>query len=238
MKYNEFIRPAGIGRKQVAFNTDYTPSPLFEAEKALNDAENTNPYIDAAVSVSGLSEAAAYSAATAAQKEVENFCFQSDSVTEFAFVGGPARFQFGRVIVSNPYITYDPRTQFITCRKPGWYFVTFFVYFTGVNANVDWSCALTPETTAIRFNLEEVHATTMDFNNVSKHCHLTGTGLFNVPAQINADWSQGERRFAITLTTTHMGLNTFTNLNTKVDFKVIYLGALPMSQRAIINTQV
>lgn len=238
MKYNELVRPSGIGRKQVAFATSVVPSELSAAESLLNTQEQTAPYIDAAVSVGAFGEAAAYSAATAAQNEVANFCFQSDRVTDFAFVTGPARFQFGRSIVTNPYITYDPRTQLFSCRKPGWYFITFFVYFTGINANVDWSCALTPEITAIQSNLEEVHATTMDFNNVSKHCHLTGTGLFNVPAQINADWSQGERRFSITISTTHTGLNTFTNLNTKVDLKIIYLGALPMSQRAIINTQV
>lgn len=235
MKYNELVRPSGIGRKQVAFATSVVPSELSAAESLLNNQEQTAPYIDAAVSVGAFGEAAAYSAATAAQNEVANFCFQSDRVTDFAFVTGPARFQFGRSIVTNPYITYDPRTQLFSARKPGWYFVTFFVYFTGINANVDWSCALTPETTAIQSGVDEVHATTMDFNNVSKHCHLTGTGLFNVPAQINGDLSQGERRFSITISTTHAGLNTFTNSNTKVDLKIIYLGALPMSQRALLG---
>lgn len=235
MKYNELVRPSGIGRKQVAFATSVVPSELSAAESLLNNQEQTTPYIDAAVSVGAFGEAAAYSAATAAQNEVANFCFQSDRVVDFAFVTGPARFQFGRSIVTNPYITYDPRTQLFSCRKPGWYFVTFFVYFTGINANVDWSCALTPETTAIQSGVDEVHATTMDFNNVSKHCHLTGTGLFNVPAQINGDLSQGERRFSITISTTHTGLNTFTNSNTKVDLKIIYLGALPMSQRALLG---
>lgn len=233
MKYNELIRPAGVGRKQLAFNTSVVPSVLTAAETALDEAENVTPYIDTAVSVSGLTEAAAYSAATAAQNEVANFCFQSDRVTDFAFVTGPARFQFGRSIVTNPYITYDPRTQYFSCRKPGFYFVTFFVYFTGINANVDWYCALTPETTAINATQSEIHATTMDYNNVSKHCHLTGTALFNVPAQIDGDLSQGERRFGITIGTTHAGLNVFTNSNTKVDLKIIYLGALPMSQRAL-----
>lgn len=235
MKYNELVRPSGIGRKQVAFATSVVPSELSAAESLLNTQEQTAPYIDAAVSVGAFGEAAAYSAATAAQNEVANFCFQSDRVTDFAFVTGPARFQFGRSIVTNPYITYDTRTQLFSCRKPGWYLVTFFVYFTGINANVDWSCALTPETTAIQSGVDEIHATTMDFNNVSKHCHLTGTGLFNVPAQINGDLSQGERRFSITISTTHAGLNTFTNANTKVDLKIIYLGALPMSQRALLG---
>ena len=47
MKYNELIRPAGVGRKQLAFNTGNVPSPLFEAETALNDAENvTNESIN------------------------------------------------------------------------------------------------------------------------------------------------------------------------------------------------
>lgn len=235
MKYNELIRPAGVGRKQLAFNTGNVPSPLFEAETALNDAENVAPYIDAAVSVSGLSEAAAYSAATATQKAVENFCFQSDQVQEFAFVGAPARFQFGRQIITNPFISYDPRTQYFTCRKPGFYLVTFFVYFNGINANVDWYCALTPETNGINAVQSEIYAQTMDYDNVSKHCHLTGSALFNVPAQIDGTTSQGERRFSITIGTTHTGLNTFTNGNTKVDLKIIYLGALTMSERAIFT---
>lgn len=234
MKFNELVRPAGIGRKQVAFSTSNVPSPLFEAETALNNAENENPYIDAAVSVSALSEAAAYSAATASQNDVQNFCFQMDTVTEFAFVGN-ARFQFGRQTVSNPYITYDPRTQFFSCRKPGWYFVTFFVYFNGINANVDWGCALVPESTAISSATNEIYPQTMDYDNVSKHCHLTGSALFNVPSQVDGEFSQGERRFGININTTHTGLNVFSNANTKLDFKIIYLGALPISQRAIIS---
>jgi hypothetical protein len=235
MKYNELIRPAGVGRKQVAFQTSTVPSVLSAAETLLNEEQTNVPNINTAVSIGAFSESAAYSAATAAQNEVSNFCFQSDRVTDFAFVGGPARFQFGRSIVTNPLITYDPRSQFFSCRKPGWYFVTFFVYFTGINANVDWSCALTPETTAIGSGVDEIHATTMDFNNVAKHCHLSGSALFNVPAQIDGDLSQGERRFAISITTTHTGLNVFTNSNTKVDCKIIYLGALPMSQRALTS---
>lgn len=231
MKYNELIRPAGVGRKQIAFSTNNIPSPLFEAETALNDAENTTPYIDAAVSVSGLSEAAAYSAATATQKAVENFVFEMDTLTDFAFVGAPARFQFGRQIITNPYITYDPRTQFFTCRKPGFYLVKMFVNYTGVNGNHDWYISMVPESNQVSFNTFEMVASYMDFHNVYKHCQLNGTAIFNVPTQVNRGF-QGERRFSINIGTSHTGLNVLTNANTKLDLQIIYLGALTMSERA------
>lgn len=231
MKYNELIRPAGVGRKQLAFNTGNVPSPLFEAETALNDAENVVPYIDAAVSVSGLSEAAAYSAATATQKAVENFVFEIDTLTDFAFVGVPARFQFGRQIITNPYITYDPRTQYFTCRKPGFYLVKMFVNYTGVNGNYDWYVSMVTESNQVSTNTFERVAAFMDFHNVYKHCQLNGTAIFNVPTQTDGGF-QGERRFSINIGTSHTGLNVLTNANTKLDLQIIYLGALTMSERA------
>lgn len=230
MKFNELVRPAGIGRKQVAFSTSNVPSPLFEAETALNSAENTNPYIDASVSVSAFAEVAAYSAAIATQNDVQNFVFEMDTLTDFAFVGVPARFQFNRQIITNPYITYDPRTQFFTCRKPGFYLVKMFVNYTGVNGNYDWYISLVPESNQVSNYTFERVAEYMDYHNVYKHCQLNGTALFNVPTQTDGG-RQGERRFSINIGTSHTGLNTFTNSNTKLSLQIIYLGALAMSER-------
>lgn len=236
MKYNELIRPAGVGRKQVAFNTDYTPSPLFEAETALNNAENANPYIDAAVSVSGLSEAAAYSAATATQKAVENFVFEMSAIPSFTWVptaGAPeVRLPFAGVNVACPFITYDSRVNRFTLRKPGWYMVRAWFYYNGTNGNYDWWLSIAPESVNITDNDIESYPRYMDYRNVYKHPSLHGAAFINVPAQYDAG-GRSEKRFGINLGTTFAGPHTHTTVNTKVGLQIQYMGALTMSERVV-----
>lgn len=241
MKYNELIRPAGVGRKQVAFNTDYTPSPLFEAEKALNDAENANPYIDASVSVSGLSEAAAYSAATATQKEVENFVFEMSAIESFTWVptaGVPeVRIPFAGVNILCPFITYDRRVNRFTLRKAGWYMVRVWFWYNGSNGNYDWWLSFAPESVNVTWNTLENYPRYMDYRNVYKHPSLHGTAFVNVPSQ-SVQGGQGEKRFGVNLGTTFTGPHTHTISNTLIGLQIQYLGALPMSERVIYEVGV
>lgn len=241
MKFNELIKPAGIGRKQLAFNTGNIPNPLFAAETALNDAENTTPYIDAAVSVSGLSEAAAYSAATATQNAVENFVYEADQITNFSWIptsGNPEiRIPFARPTIKSPYITYDARLNRFSLRKPGWYLINTWFFFDGANGNYDWWLSFAPENiNIIPGGVYETYPRYMDYHNVYKHPSLKGSAIFNVPAQIDGSLSQGERSFGINLGTTFGGAKTHTNTNTKIGIQIIYLGALTMSERVINYT--
>lgn len=238
MKFNELIKPAGIGRKQVAFNTGNNSSPLAEAETALNDAKNFAPYIDAAVSVSGLSEAAAYSAATATKTAVENFVFEADQITDFTWAptaGNPEiRISFARPTIKSPYITYDARSNRCSLRKPGWYIINCWFFYNGSNGNHDWWLSFAPENiNIIAGGSFERYPRYMDYQNVYKHPSLKGSAIFNVPAQIDGKDSQGERRFGINLGTTFGGAKTHTNTNTKIGIQIIYLGALTMSERVI-----
>lgn len=234
MRYNELIRPGGIGRKQVAFNTSVTPSELSAAEDVINNQTDTATIDDTIVGMSAIGEVAAYSAATATQNEVQNFCYELDSLKDFAFVGAAVPFQFDREIIKNPFISYDPRSQFFTLRKPGWYWVKMFVHFTGINGNYDWWLSLYPETANLSATVGELFPEYMAFNNVYKHCNLNGTALINIPQQIDGG-VDARNRFGIKIGTTHTGLNTFTTANTKVGLQIIYLGALPISTRQTYN---
>jgi hypothetical protein len=234
MKRNELVRPAGIGRKQVAFSTSVTPSPLSQAVDDLNTLELTAQSLDTVTGVTGFAESAAYSAATATQNAVQNFPFEVTGIREFWFVGSAnIQWNFNTYTIVNPYIFYDPRLQEFTLRKPGWYYIKCMLFTTATNANVDWWVSLiTP--TALTAGLSERHAQYMDYTNAYKHCHLNGSALLNVPTQ-NGQWPQGERKFSLQLGTTHAGSQTLTTANTKANLQIIYLGALPISERATIT---
>ena len=233
MRYNELVRPAGIGRKQVAFNTSVTPSELSIAEAMLNTEDTTAQFNDGMVSVAGLSEAAAYSAATSTETAVQNFCLEIDQVKNYSFYSD-APIQFGRLCVKTPFIDYDERSQQFYCRKPGWYFVKCFIHFDGVLGNYDWYMYLNTNK-QVGANTYETYPQYMAYANVYKHCALNGTALYNVPVQSDTDNNANVRPFQIYLGTTHGGMNTLTNANTKLGLQIIYLGELFNSERVLYS---
>jgi hypothetical protein len=184
--------------------------------------------------VTGFAESAAYSAATATQNAVRNFPFEITGVREFWFIGSAnIQWNFNNYTILNPYVSYDERLQEFTLRKPGWYYIKCMIFTTATNGNYDWWVKLiTPITLAPA--LSERYPLYMDYTNAYKHCHLNGSALLNVPTQ-NEQWPQGERKFSVQIGTSHTGSQTITPLNTQANLQIIYLGALPMSERATIT---
>ena len=231
MKFNEPVRPAGIGRKQVAFNTVNIPNGLSQAETDIIDIEQKADIAEAISNTTGFAESAAYSAATAAQNEVSNFCFETTGIADTWFIGSVNVNWSPSATVFNPYVFYDTRTQEFVLRKAGWYYINVFLFSSATNGAYDWWISLQTNTNnGAGFN--ERIPTYIDYNNVPKHCHLNGGILYNVPMQNNG--VQGERRVLFRLGTTHTGSQTLTNTNTFANLQIIYLGALPMSERALI----
>jgi hypothetical protein len=230
MRFNELVRPAGIGRKQVAFDTSNVPSVLTQAETDVNNLEQTAQQTDAITSVTGFAESAAYSAATATQNEVRNFCYETTGIADTWFIGSVNINWRQSATVSNPFVFYDTRTQEFVLRKAGWYYINVFLYTTATNGAYDWWVSLqTNPSGPPGFN--ERAPTYIDYNHVSKYCHLNGGILYNSPTQ--GIGGQGERRILFRLGTTHAGSQTLTSANTIANLQIIYLGALPMSERAL-----
>jgi len=231
MRFNELVRPAGIGRKQVAFDTSNVPSVLTQAETDVNNLEQTAQQTDAITSVTGFAESAAYSAATATQNEVRNFCYETTGIADTWFIGSVnINWSPSGATVNNPYVFYDTRTQEFVLRKSGWYYINVFLFTTATNGAYDWWVSL-QTTTNNGAGFNERIPTYIDYNHVSKYCHLNGGILYNVPMQNNG--VQGERRILFRLGTSHTGSQTLTSANTKANLQIVYLGALPMSERAL-----
>ena len=232
MKQNESIRSGGIGRKQLAWNSNKDISEQTILEDIINTeissyVANTHATLE---QTTGFAESAAYSAATAAQNEVSNFCFETTGIAETWFIGSANVNWSPSATVSNPYVFYDTRTQQFVLRKAGWYYINVFLFTSATNGAYDWWISLQTDPTGPPGFNERI-PTYIDYNNVSKHCHLNGGILYNAPTQ--GIGGQGERRILFRLGTTHAGSQTLTSANTIANLQIIYLGALPMSQRAL-----
>ena len=93
MKYNEPIRPAGIGRKQLAFPTGGRISELTEIESEFNDmsSDSTAGQIESRISNAiGVAKGSALAAASDAQKKTQNYPFGMVGITDFALSGTAA----------------------------------------------------------------------------------------------------------------------------------------------------
>lgn len=233
MKYNEPIRPKGIGRKQLAFPVISTFSELANAESEFERNASGNSVIyqaeDTSISMDGFAEVSSYSAATATQNDVQNFCIEMDQISNFSFYSD-APIQFGRMCVKSPFIDYDSRSQQFYCKKPGWYLINCFIHHTGTQGNYDWYMYLNTNIN-VGTNLYEQYPQYMVYSNVYQHCSLRGTALYNVPVQSDSEYNNNVRPFQIYLGTSFGGTNTLTNANTKLNLQIIYLGELPQSTR-------
>jgi len=138
MKYNEPIRPAGIGRKQVAFPTGNQTSELQSLEIDFNTIANdsTGSQIEARISNAiGIAKSSATAAASDAHKKSQNYPFGMIGITDFALSGLAAittktLIPFRTVNVLNSNFQYDARDRMIYVNEAGWYLVQCFFYST------------------------------------------------------------------------------------------------------------
>ncbi len=91
MKYNESLRPKGIGRKQLAFPVNQNINELTNAEIEFNDNQSQNSVKHEAEAVGarilGLAKSSATAAASDAHKKSQNYPFGMIGITDFALSG-------------------------------------------------------------------------------------------------------------------------------------------------------
>lgn len=241
MKYNEPIRPQGIGKKQVAFPTG---GQVTELDSKLIDFENltadsTNGLIDGKMANAiGIARSTAISAASEAHKRSQNYPFGMYSVQSFALSGTAALttftpIQFGIVNIRNSNFFYDNRDQTIYVNEPGWYFVNVFFYSTSVSGVHDY--ALSISTNVSTGGYVERYSEYIDVQNTNKHIKLSASTIINLPSQFEMLNQAGSRYgFKINLHGT-MGFASFTSANTQCTLNVFKLANLFEADRLFIT---
>jgi hypothetical protein len=136
MKFNEPVRPAGIGRRQVAFETGRTPTAFTLIENEDNDGNDPNSQTGQDEAVLAQANAAsriiAYSAASSAMSNNQNEIWGIRGVADFTtdsngygFVkwdNTGTLYKYNWAQINNPFMyvdTQDPAK--IRVNRPGWY---------------------------------------------------------------------------------------------------------------------
>lgn len=228
MKYNEPIRPAGIGKKQVAFPTGNQTSELQSLEIDFDTIANdsTGSQIEARISNAiGIAKSSATAAASEAHKRSQNYPFGMIGITDFALSGlqqisTKTLIPFRTNNVINANYQYDARDRMIYVNEAGWYFVQCFFYSSTVQGNHDY--ALSIETNVGGGGFNEVYTQFMDFRSTNKHPNLNGTAIINLPNQDERLNQAGRYGFRIYLHGT-MGFASFLNSNTQCTLNVFKL---------------
>lgn len=228
MKYNEPIRPAGIGRKQLAFPTAQRITELTEIESAFNDisSDSTEAQIETRISNAiALAKGSALAAASDAHKKSQNYPFSMVGITDFALSGTAAittktQISFKTVNVKNSNFHYDPRQRMIYVNEAGWYFVQCFFFSSALQGNHDY--ALSIETNVGGGAFAEVYTNFMDFRSTNKHPNLNGCTIINLPNQDERLNQAGKYGFRINVHGT-MGFAYFVENNTQCTLNVFKL---------------
>lgn len=173
MKFNEPVRPAGIGRKQVAFDVNRNPSAFTIVE----DVENTqtDPQSNEAQNIATLanatamSRAIAYSAASSAMSNNQNEIWGVRGVADFTtdangfgFVKWDNKgtlYQYNWQQINNPYMYIDSEDNAkIRVNRPGWYLVDAMVVVENYKNSQDYSMdILLDDTEIIVVGFDKVH---------------------------------------------------------------------------------
>jgi len=144
MKFNEPVRAAGIGRKQVAFDVNRNPSAFTIVEDVENtqtdpgsvQAQNTAAYAQA----TAMSRAIAYSAASSAIVTNQNDVWSTQSIQDWTHTGNNAADSTSYIKWANPdpdnlsnirsplaYVDSEDPT-IVRVNKAGWYLVSVNFY--------------------------------------------------------------------------------------------------------------
>lgn len=173
MKFNEPVRPAGIGRKQVAFDVNRNPSAFTIVE----DVENTqtDPQSNEAQNIATLanatamSRAIAYSAASSAMSNNQNEIWGVRGVADFTtdangygFVKWDNKgtlYQYNWQQINNPYMYIDSEDNAkIRVNRPGWYLVDAMVVVENYKNSQDYRMdILLDDTEIVVVGFDRVH---------------------------------------------------------------------------------
>lgn len=234
MKYNEPIRPFGIGRKQVAFKVGNVPSDTDE-DTDLTDYMS-NVAIEQGISTLAKAKASAEGTVTSLKQDVQNVAMEITGINDMYFASGSLGVDIswnqGRVVVGSPLYWYNWYDRHVYVKKPGWYAVRVNFFAPEVNAAHEWGIKLISNVTLDSPNYE-VYTTYMDYQHTSKHPYVNGFTLFNAPEQVFKSNSGGLPGFKIRLYSTNTNVN-FNSYNTYANLQVIRLSDLSYSSRLIL----
>lgn len=236
MKYNEPIRPSGIGKKQVAFPTGSQVNQLTSVEIDFENqlAGSTSGLIDGKMANAiGIARSSAISAASEAHKRAQNYPFGMYDIQSFALSGTnlattKTEIPFRFVNVKNNNYQYDARDKTIYVNEPGWYWVQVFFYSTAVSGANDY--ALSIQTNVGNAGFTEWYEEYIDVNNTNKHPTLNGTTIINLPNQDERLNTAGRYGFKVNIHGT-MGFASFTSANTQCSLHVFKLANLFEAER-------
>lgn len=144
MKFNEPVRPAGIGRKQVAFDVNRNPSAFTivedventQTDPQSNEAQNVATFANA----TAMSRAIAYSAASSAIVTNQNDVWSTQSIQDWTHFGSSFGPSSSYIKWANPdpdnllnirsplaYVDSEDPT-IVRVNRPGWYLVSVNFY--------------------------------------------------------------------------------------------------------------
>lgn len=170
MKFNEPVRPSGIGRKQVAFSMPDLPNSLTIVEQQ-DDNEANNTELNEAVlaQANASSRIIAYSAASSTMSNNQNEIWGIRGVADFTtdtngygyvkWDHSGTKYRYATPQINNPFMyvdTEDPAK--IRVNRPGWYLVDAMVisenYKQSQNYRMD---ILLDDTEIIVVGFDKVH---------------------------------------------------------------------------------
>lgn len=173
MKFNEPVRPAGIGRKQVAFDTGRKPSALTLIEN--EDNSSLDPQSNEAQNVATLAQAGAqaraiaYSAASSAMSNNQNEIWGIRGVADFTvdnsgygyvkWIYSGTKYQNNMQQINNPFMYIDSEDPAkIRVNRPGWYLVDAMVVVENYKNSQDYRMdVLLDDTEIIVVGFDRVH---------------------------------------------------------------------------------
>lgn len=150
MKFNEPVRPSGIGRKQVAFSMPDLPNSLTIVEQQ-DDNEANNTELNEAVlaQANASSRIIAYSAASSAMSNNQNEIWGLRGVADFTtdangygyvkWDHSGTKYRYATPQINNPFMyvdTEDPAK--IRVNRPGWYLVDAMVVVENYKNSQDY----------------------------------------------------------------------------------------------------
>lgn len=184
MKSNEHVRPAGIGKSQVAFQVKGRPSLMsVDGTEIQNEISNAGTISQS--NANALARAIATASASSLQQDMQNNCLEMYGVSGFFLgtgtLGANIPWIRNNRSVNSTLYDYNPNTQWISVRKQGWYLVRAYIYAPLVNAAHEWGIKL-QSNIELNSGKTEVYAPWMGIEHTNKHPHASGMAFFNAPS--------------------------------------------------------
>lgn len=245
MKFNEPVRPAGIGRKQVAFDINRNPSAFTIVEEQGNnhtDPESVQAQnIAAFVQATAMSRAIAYSAASNAItagynevwgiKKVQRWTHYISAIGDYGISNihweGDVQDEGYNILTSLAYVdSQDP--TIIRVRKKGWYLVNVWFRQTAwSHNNSTYTLLAYPSDSAdssypIRDLIETDNYPVL---RLSSLICIPGSNYLGDPASPNDTYSDGGIQIQFTNISPGHGADTYsmTNSNVEASCQLIWL---------------